>query len=319
MPALMENFVSAPNAAAVYPTDGWHCNLLLTITMEALAIPRDEAKALLHTVMKVSKNRAPEDLQKFLKRSVSYFFSIIAKTAVCVFLKTMFDRDNIGIKETLAPGSPRCHFKLPLDVATRLGAGAGSDFLADQAAYDATLEATAAVVQRVGGDPACFFERPTTAGGRPVVVCLLAHLALVATKIHAYLQREAKMAAGGLSGINPGHRVKWVQMLGVLNVHIVAQGSETLNGLRLLDGANRSRAIVPADSIGAEADSGTDDGDGGSGGWSAGDEEAEGEDAGGAEGWDEGESETDEEEDDEDEEELLQSDGGGDAETASNQ
>lgn len=94
---------------------------------------------------------------------------------------------TVGVREAIPPSEKRFRAVFPPADAGRL-AGV-SDLLSDHDAYQATLEATGAVLVRFGGKGR-FVEPSAVAGGRPVVVCLLAHVAIVATKILAFLGRE---------------------------------------------------------------------------------------------------------------------------------
>lgn len=95
-----------------------------------------------------------------------------------------------------------------------------------------------------------FSEPSSVAGGRPVVVGLLAHVAIVTKKILAFLERQGGVGDPVTPGSNPGRRLKWVTMLKALDVHFSTQRDEERNGLRLLDGSNPGRAIVPEDDDG---------------------------------------------------------------------
>jgi len=125
-----------------------------------------------------------------------------------------------------------------------------------------------------------FFSETAVAGRtRRHVVCLLAHAALITTKIRAHLApqstapkrahdaegddaaddddddadddddedcdpEEAGPRRDHSSGLKPDHHPLWIQELAILGGHVAGQGATAVSGLRLSDGADPLRAVV---------------------------------------------------------------------------
>lgn len=51
-------------------------------------------------------------------------------------------------------------------------------------------------------------------------------------------------------GLNPGHRGPWRLMLAAVDKRLWQQRVETLNGLRVSDGASADRAVAPEECTG---------------------------------------------------------------------
>eukprot|EP00170_Pyropia_yezoensis_P005184 contig_21169_g5198 len=125
------------------------------------------------------------------------------------------------------------------------------------------------------------FEESSPDSADKTVVCILAQMALVSTKVREHLKLRAY---GGLAaqataaGVNEGHRQPWIRELATLD-RVYWRLPETCNGLRLVDAASPLRATAnrpppresgaaAAGAGGAVADGGDDD-DGDDDGYSA--------------------------------------------------
>lgn len=187
----------------------------------------------------------PRVVHKFLKGTVDYFYSAIASTAVRVFVKRLHELTAKCKMMPIKEGKPALRLGVPPAEARRLSAG--HHFLYEDESFEATRDATGAVFARFGSRARFVNSVP---GGKPVLVCLLAHVGIVATKIDEYLKRMGGIQTADPPGMNPGHRDPWRTMLGSLNTRLAQQRGETLNGLKLLDGDKADRAEAPEDSNG---------------------------------------------------------------------
>lgn len=117
------------------------------------------------------------------------------------------------------------------------------------------------------------FEEATPDGADKTVVCILAHMALVSTKVREHLKLRAyggTAAQATAAGVNEGHRQPWIRELATLD-RVYWRLPEASNGLRLIDAASPFRATadrppLPASGAvaaggGAAAADGDDDGD----------------------------------------------------------
>lgn len=144
----------------------------------------------------------------------------------------------------------------------------GAFFLTDASMWRALLGALGAVVEMAGASET-LFEPPAIPGSDDTVVCLLAHLTLVAVKVRERL-KEVTGVVKNRKGMNPGHRGLWKLMLqeyhGKMPLSVEVQ-----NGLRLVHGASGDRADVEEENEANPGDgladvSSSDESDSGEGG-----------------------------------------------------
>lgn len=189
---------------------------------------------------------APRVSHKYLSLGINYFYSAMASTAVRVFLKRLEELTSSCVTNPVTPDGTRVSITVPPGEAQRLTAG--HVFLYEVGPFEATRDATAAVFKRFGAHQR--FIKAGASGGKPVLVCLLAHLAIVATKIDEYLKRVGGVKVVSRPGIIPGHRTPWRDMLRALDTSLTQRG-HAVNCLRLLDGDRSARAHAHDDSAGA--------------------------------------------------------------------
>lgn len=106
---------------------------------------------------------------------------------------------------------------------------AGNQLIRDHNSLQAVADATVAVLKRIGADDN-FMEAPEIPRGKPGLVFLLGHVAVVCAKIKGHVKREAGIRTSAPTGVNPGHRERLRSMVGVLDVTLTQRG-ETSNGL----------------------------------------------------------------------------------------
>lgn len=245
LPELRENFKSADDAASVFPSNKWHNRLLLKATIAALDLPAAEASKFLHLRIpfpsgKTKKGYIVKPVFRYLKQTVSYFYTTIRVTAVKEFVDSLHERSgNIIGHLYKPPNAKRARVVLTAEEATTL---VSVDSLMDDLnAWNAVLDALAAVIKRFSaGDT--FKEDNPLDPNRPRPVCLLGHLALVMVKIHEHLKRVAGLHADQ-RGMNAGHRGVWKALLASLNLHFLPS-SAPQRGIRLRDGEYVKRATV---------------------------------------------------------------------------
>lgn len=224
----------------------WHNALLLTAAKEGLNISSAEASAFLHQRVafpsKMSKSGYTEkSVYQYLKQAQSYFYTSIRQTAVKAFVASLheYSRQSIGRMEVPLKSK---RATLMLCKAEAVSLLADDTFLKDVASWPALLDAVAAVAKFLCGGSK-FTELNAVPWGRPAVVCLLGHLALVAVKVQEHLKRVAELQAGQ-QGMSPGHHGVWVTMLDTLH-RLFDLSSMPQRGIRLVDGEDSTRWVVP--------------------------------------------------------------------------
>eukprot|EP00170_Pyropia_yezoensis_P004487 contig_18342_g4500 len=250
-PKMIEIYTSSDESATVYPTTATQNELLVTSTVETQGGSRLEAFRLLHSrVMLPSTKQPPLALKvvhKYLTRSIDYFFSAIGTTAMRIYVKSLHAQGHKGVtREKSNDQGTRFHLELGSEAAAVLAKD--HEYIHDVVSLNAIKDATAAVFKRFGGGSR-FVEPSSTPGDKPGLACLVAHMALVCTKIEEKLKKAGKVPVPPTPGINPGHRGPWVKLLGVLDKHFVQRG-ETRNGLRFIDGESLTRGWAPVDTTG---------------------------------------------------------------------
>lgn len=251
----------------VFPIAQWHNRLLLDSARAALGVSAAAASKFLHQkVMFPSTHKKKDYVEKpvyrYLKQTLSYFYTTIRLTAVRVFIDRVYEhsRHTIG-RMDMTPDVKRS--RLVLSKKEALSLLTGDNFLTDVHAWPALVDALAAVMKRLGaGDK--FTEPNPMAGGTPFVLCLSGHVALVAFKVQEHLKLIGEVTEQS-QGMNAGHRGKRVTMLSTLNGKF-EMSAMPQRGLRLLDGTSTERALPEAEASEKDAlsfssdDSGSEEG-----------------------------------------------------------
>lgn len=266
-PRLRMNCVDAACAADVYPSTQWHTNALVDTTKSVLGLSRSAAWQFLHQKVQFPSSAAKKPylskpVFRYLRQTVSYFYSCIQQTAVRVFVDRLHEYSGQSIGSLPTPVNSK-RPQLVLSKVEAVSLLAGDNFLVDVRAWEAVVDALAAVLKRLGGGDKVV-ETNALGVGKPLVVCLLGHVALVAVKIQEHLKRVGQMPAEQQKGMNQGHRAKWIAMLETVNGMVQAT-TQPQRGLRLLDGDSAGRAQVPEEEGDADAlggSSGDEDGGG---------------------------------------------------------
>lgn len=268
---MTAGFTGTADASGSFPAAPTISKLLVQKTMAVNRLSRPLATSFLHKVVPFPSTKSPtgftrEPIYKFLGRTISYFYTIIQKEAVKVFVRRVHELGtNVGFKVYYPGSTTRYRVALTQTEAARLGAH--NNFLTTSHGWQATVDAGLAVFRRLGAGNR-FSETSGTAGDPSVLVCMLAHFALVSTKISEYLKRAGNISDDAAPGVNPGYRGAWLIMLAFLD-DFLAKSGEARNGLRLTDGTSPTRAIVPDDAGDdplAGGDGGEEDGDDDDGG-----------------------------------------------------
>lgn len=250
-PELINNWKSATCSSDTYRTTEWHSNLMVSCVIKKQGLSRAEAWNLLQSEVLLPSTSSPpfasRMVQKYLSRAIDYFYSSIALTAHRVYLKSLLDKGYEGVtREATNEAGTRFVIKISKQEAAKLCTD--NTLVLDSDSMQAIRDATAAVFKKFGGYEK-FFETSSTRSGKPALVCLLGHLAVVSTKIEEYLKRVGGVTCSTTPGMNPGHREPWRRMLRVLD-GALAQRGETRNGLRLVDGERADRGLSPPDRVG---------------------------------------------------------------------
>lgn len=248
LPELRKNLCNATDATSVYQTSSWHNRMLLRLTMEESSLSATDASAFLHSRVRFpSKSRSGRTIKtvsRYLKQTVSYFYTQIRQTAVKQFVDSLYKHSNHAMgKPYKAPNAKRARIILTKENALELLSDDG--LLEEVAPWKACIDALVAVFNRVGaGDT--FSETVTTAPVKRRPVCLLAHVALVMTKIVEHLKRVRGVPEEQSPGMNAGHRLLWQRLLIELDGKF-REVKEPQRGLRLRDADPAARAIVEND------------------------------------------------------------------------
>lgn len=262
---MIDNWLTAARSADTYPTTEWQNNMIVSCVMEQQGGTREEAWQFLRSdVMLPSSSTPPlakRCVQKYLSRSVDYFYSAVATTAQRVYLKTLFEKRHTGVtREATNEAETRFTIKISVTEAARLASD--DTLIHDANSLEAMKDATVAVFKRFRGG-STFIKPSPYRGVKPDLVCLLGHVAVVCTKIDEYLKRVGGKVTSTVSGINPGHREPWRVMLRALD-SALSQRGETRNRLRLVDGDRADRGEAPKDTVGdAETSAGGSASEGG--------------------------------------------------------
>lgn len=194
---------------------------------------------------KAKTGYAQKPVYQYLNQEQSYFYSSIRQTVVKPLIGSLhqYYKQSIGCMQT--PPNRNCA-RLMLSHAEAKSLLANTTFLKDVASWPALLDAAAAVTNFLGGGSQ-FTELNAVLGEKPVVGCMLGHLALGAVKVEAHLKRVAELLAEQ-QGMNPGHRGVWLAMLDTLNV-MFGLSSMPQRGIRLVDGEDPARSVMSLDAM----------------------------------------------------------------------
>lgn len=255
----------AKTAAAIYPSTKQNNRLLMSATRMALATAPAAATKFLHRRVEFpsrggKKRFSSKSVYRYLKQTVSYFYTSIRLTAVKTFLVKVheYSQQTVGRMHT-----PRdaCRGRLVLSKEEALSLVADGSILTDVYAWPALVDALAAVIRRLGGGSSFFAANPIP-GRPPVVVCCLGHVAVVAVKLQEHLKRVAELP-DDRNGMNPGHRRPYSEILAKLDAKFLVTGLPQ-HGVCLLDGEDDCWAVVPSDDdeVDVLGDFSSDDSDG---------------------------------------------------------
>lgn len=241
---MRDNFRGAEDAASVYPSDAWHNHLLLRETMKALSLTAAEASIFLNQRISFPSGKSKsgtivKPIYRYLKQTVSYFYTTIRQTAVKEFVKCLHERSDEAIGQVYKPAKAK-RGRIVLSKEEAMALLSDRSLMDDMLAWSSVLGAVAAAFKRVGAGEAFEEDNPLTPK-KVRSVCLLAHLALVMVKIREHLRSVAGVQ-DTQHGMNAGHRGTWVVMLSVLHTKFV-MSSEPQRGLRLRDGQYDKRAV----------------------------------------------------------------------------
>lgn len=244
-PLLHQNFRDATSASTVYRSAKWNIRLLRTTTKTVLAVSPLAAAKFLHRRVdfpsRKGKNQfSTKSVYRYLKQTISYYYTTIRLTAVREFVNKLHEYSHQTVGRLYAPpNATRTRLILSREEANSLVAG--GSFLTDVYAWPALVDAVAAVIKRLGGG-AKFSEASPLPGRPPLVVCHLGHIAVVAMKVQEHLKRIAMIGEPN-TGMNPGHRGPYVDMLAALHSKFL-MSSLPQQGVRLVDGEDIYRAVV---------------------------------------------------------------------------
>lgn len=250
-PALHENFRVARTATSIYPSVRQNNRLLVSAARMALATSPAAATKFLHRRVQFpsrggKKMFSTKSVYRYLKQTVSYFYTTIRLTAVKTFIHKVHEYSQQTVCHMhIPPNAIRARLVLTKEEA--LSYVTNTSFLTDVYAWPALVDALAAVIKRLGGGSQFFAANPIP-GRPPLVVCCLGHVAVVAVKLQEHLKRVAGLS-DEYTGMNPGHRRSYTEILGKLDAKFQATDLPQ-HGIRLLDGEDDSRAVVASDQEG---------------------------------------------------------------------
>lgn len=252
---LKRDFVEATSAWAVYqPMEAINAKMVRLLA-ERLEVSEVDANTKLMGRIKVPKRRNSRSsatmlAYRYLKRSVSHLFENLGKAAVKAFISSVNESTNMGHKVPV-PNSTRTVLELsPADASYLF---TGDRFIREIFGHMALLAAAKIMFASINATNR-FTERNEQ--GIDTVVCLLAHMAFVVTKVREHLR--LRMNGGVVQnvaqtpGVNEGHREPWIRELLTLD-QVYWRRTEATNGLRLVDAASPTRALVISPAAEADA------------------------------------------------------------------
>lgn len=268
---LKKDFLDATSAWAVYqPMEAINATMVRLLAAR-LDISEVDANNKLMSRIKVPKRKSTKTCTmvayRYLKRSVSHMFENMGKAAVKAFISSVNESTRMAHHVAL-PNTTRTVLELsPADAAYLF---TGDRFIREMFGHMALLAAAKSMFASVNA--ADRFTEQNQQGGH-TVVCLLAHMAFVVTKVREHLRLRMN---GGVvpsvaqtPGVNEGHREPWIRELMTLD-RVYWRRPEATNDLRLLDAASPTRALVISPSVAAATAGAGEIADGGPAGPAAG-------------------------------------------------
>eukprot|EP00170_Pyropia_yezoensis_P000434 contig_2341_g435 len=238
---LKDDFIHAKSAWEVYKPMEAHYAALVLLVMEAQGVSSEEANEKLLMHMPARKRRgskAPSTVVVYrcIKRAVSHFYENLGKAAVKAFISSINDSTGMGKQVPFKESKTRTALTLSPSEARHLAEG--DRFITEAYCHEALLKALASMVATIGASD--LFEEPTPGSEEPTMVCLLAHMAFVVTKVCEHLKLRGGEGAGGTiqgnsqAGIKEGHREPWIWELERLD-GVYWRLAAARNLLRLVD------------------------------------------------------------------------------------
>lgn len=250
---LKDEFIHAKTAWDVYKPMEEHHSTLVQLVGERLDLTHEEASAKLLVRIPSSKrsnSKTPSTVvaYRYLKRAVSHFYENLGKAAVKAFVSSINESTGMGKHVLVKNSTTRTVLTLDENEAEHLRQG--DRFIHEAYANKALLAGASNMFASITA--AELFEEPTPGRADKTVVCLLAHMAFVVTKVREHLRLRSN---GGVAvpltdqaGMNEGHREPWMRELTTLD-GVYWRLPAASNGLRLIDAASPTRACpLPPDS-----------------------------------------------------------------------
>lgn len=250
---LKKDFLDATSAWAVYqPMEAINAKMVRLLAAR-LNISEVDANVKLMGRIKVPKRKTTRTstmvAYRYLKRSVSHMFENMGKAAAKAFISSINESTRMA-HHVARPNTTRTVLELsPADAAYLF---TGDRFIREMFGHMALLAAAKNMFASVNATDR--FTEPNQQGG-DTVVCLLAHMAFVVTKVREHLRLRMN---GGVvpsvaltPGVNEGHRELWIRELMTLD-QVYWRRPEATNDLRLVDAASPTRALVISPAVEAE-------------------------------------------------------------------
>lgn len=256
---LKDDFIHAKSAWAVYKPMEEHHATLVRLVAERLGVTPEEASVKLLTRIpsskrKNSKSPATVVAYRYLKRAVSHFYENLGKAAVKAFISSVNESTGMG-KQVPVKGS-RTRTVLALDQGEAIHLRQGDRFIHEAYAHKALLAGASNMFGFITAGH--LFQESAPGNADRTVVCLLAHMAFVVTKVREHLRLRANdgtvVPLTDAAGMNEGHREPWIRELSTLD-GVYWRLPAASNGLRLVDAASPTRAspLPPPDVADAAA------------------------------------------------------------------
>lgn len=245
---LKNDFINARSAWEVYKPMEEHYAALVLLVMESQGVSAEDANEKLLMHMPARKRRgskAPSTVvvYRYIKRAVSHFYENLGKAAVKAFISSINESMGMGKQVPFKESKTRTVLTLSPSEARHLAEG--DRFISEAYCHEALLKALANMVASIGASD--LFEEPTPGSEEPTMVCLLAHMAFVVTKVREHLKLRGSESAGATvqghsqAGINEGHREPWIRELARLD-GVYWRLAAARNRLRLVDATSSTRA-----------------------------------------------------------------------------
>lgn len=229
-----------------------HHATLVQLVRERLNLTDAEANAKLLTRIPSGKregSKAPSTIVAYgyLKRAISHFFENLGKAAVKAFVSSINDTTGMGKQLPIKGSRTRTVLTLSSEEAGHLRHE--DRFIHEAYGHKALLNGASNMFASLTASG--LFEEIEEGSTDKTVVCLLAHMAFVVTKVREHLRHRAHgdvaQALTDSAGMNEGHREPWLRELVTLDAVYWRLPAES-NGLRLIDAASpsRSSAVRPA-------------------------------------------------------------------------